>query len=116
MNFPSLGQGRHFTRRKAPWVQKEGASPHNMCANMWITTAGLEPILEKKLHIHLGEGPKIGQVWKKKPDDWLKVNKTLEELSYINDLATSFLCSSSLGGMPTHFFSGCVSLPGFYCN
>ena len=51
------------------------------------------------------KGPRIDQVWKKKPDIWLKVNKGLEELTHINDnpLLTS--------GVPTSFLSRCVSLP-----
>ena len=49
-------------------------------------------------------------MWKKKPDNWPKVNKEPEELPYINDLNASLLLSS-LGGMPTHFLSGCASVP-----
>ena len=36
----------------------------------------------------------------------LKEDKDLEELTYKNDLTTSFLCSSSLGGRPQPFFLG----------
>ena len=35
---------------------------------------------------HTGECPRVGQVRKKKPDKWPKVNKDPEELPYINDL------------------------------
>ena len=35
-----------------------------------------------------------------------KEDKDLEELPYINDLTTSFLCSSSLRRMPTSFSPG----------
>ena len=48
-----------------------------------------------------GEGLRVGQVWKKKPDHWLKVDKDPEELSYRKDLTTSLLHSSSPGRMPT---------------
>ena len=65
--------------------------------------------LGKKLHTHVGEGPRAGQVWKKKPDNWPEVNKDLEELPYINDLTDSLLCSSSLGG-DAHILSS----PGVY--
>ena len=105
------------TSRKAHWgVKKEGAPPHNMwCQGSpiglwdWIH-------LGKKLRMHVGEGPWAGQVWKKKPDNWSKVNKDPEELPYINDLTTHFLCSSSLGRTPTPLLSGCASLPCFGLN
>ena len=32
-----------------------------------------------------GERLRVGQVWKKKPDNWLKINKDPEELTYIHD-------------------------------
>ena len=35
---------------------------------------------------YVGEGPRGGRVWKKKPDNWPKVNKDPEELPYISDL------------------------------
>ena len=54
------------------------------------------------------------QVWKKKPGNWPKVNKDLEELPYINDLTTSLL-HSSLGGCP-HPFSLGASLSCFCLN
>ena len=57
--------------------------------------------LGKKLHTHIGEGPRAGQVRKKKPDNWPKVNKDPEELPYINDLTASLLSSSSIGRTPT---------------
>ena len=37
--------------------------------------SGLESILDKQLCTHVGEGPRAGQAWKKKPDNWPKVNK-----------------------------------------
>ena len=52
------------------------------------------------MHVQPGKGLRIGQVWKKKPDIWLKVNKGLEELTHINDLSSCLLCSSSLVGCP----------------
>ena len=48
-------------------------------------------------------------MWKKKPENWLKVNKDPEELPYINDLIASLLSSSSLGGQ-SHLFSVGVHL------
>ena len=41
--------------------------------------------LNKELCTHLGEGPRTSQVWIKKRENWPKVNKDLEELSYIVD-------------------------------
>ena len=61
--------------RKASWGPKrEHASPHNKCGN--VSTgfcSGIHP--SKKLCMHLGESPRISQVWKKKQDNQLKVNK-----------------------------------------
>ena len=60
---------------------------------------------------------RLGRVrWKKKPDNWPKVNKDLEELTYIRDLTASSLRPSSLGRTPTAFLSGCASLPCFCLN
>ena len=36
------------------------------------------------MHMHVGECPRTGQVWKEKWDNWTKVNKNLEDLRYIN--------------------------------
>ena len=46
------------------------------------------------------EGPKVGQVWGKKPE------KDPEELPYINDLMGSLWDSSSLGWELHPFFPG----------
>ena len=59
-----------------------------------------EIYLGKNLHTHGGEGPKAGQMWKKKPGNWLKVNKDLEELTlyeWFNLLSTVFLPGESQG-------------------
>ena len=45
-------------------------------------------------------------VWKKKPDNGLKVNQDPEELTYVNDLTASLLRSSSLWGCPHPFSLG----------
>ena len=39
-------------------------------------------------------------MWKKNPDNWPEGRQNPEELNYINDLSTSSLHSSSLGGCP----------------
>ena len=67
--------------------------------------------LGKKLHMYVGKGPRAGQVWKTIPDNWPRVNKDPNELSYINDLTSSLLCSSSLRGTPAPLLSWCVLLP-----
>ena len=54
--------------------------------------------------------PRADRVWRKKLDNWPKVNIDLEELPFINDLTASFPCSSSFRGMPTPFLSRCASL------
>ena len=52
----------------------------------------------------------MGQVWKKKPDNLLNVNKDPEELTYINDLTIFLLHSSSLrGNISTLSLRGCIS-------
>ena len=84
--------------RKVPWGSKRrGCHPiigdAKAPIGLW---AGIH--LGKKLRTHVGEGPRAGQVWKKKLGNWPKVNKDPEELPDINDLTTSLLHSSSLGG------------------
>ena len=56
------------------------------------------PILGKSCTLHVGEGPRTGQKWKKKLDSWPKVNKDPEEQPHINDLTTSSLSPSSIRG------------------
>jgi len=51
---------------------------------------------------HPGEGPRAGQVWKNKPDNWLKENKNQEELTYISDLTTSLLHYPHLFSLGVH--------------
>ena len=55
--------------------------------------------------MHVGEGPRVGQVWKKKPDIVQREETYPEELPYVKDLTASFLRSSSLEGKPTPFLS-----------
>ena len=87
--------------RKAPWGSKRRGHHPTVCdaKGIWARNH-----LGKKLLMYIEEGPRVGQVWKKKPDNWLKVNKDPEELTYINDLTSSLLRSSSLGGH-THTLS-----------
>ena len=40
--------------------------------------------------------------WIKRPNNWLKVNKDQGELTHIDHLTASLLCSFSLGGCPHH--------------
>ena len=75
---PSWGKGdMAHAHRGSLGVKKEGVPPHNR----WCHTppppkaSGLESILDKQLCTHVGEGPRAGQAWKKKPDNWPKVNK-----------------------------------------
>lgn len=58
------------------------------------------------LHKHMGEGPRVGQRWKKKPDNWLKVYKDPEELPCMDALTASLQGSSSLRGTPHPFPPG----------
>ena len=96
--FPILGARETLhMRRKAPWGSKRRGHHPIICdgrpTDLWAIIH-----LGKKLRTHVGEDPRAGQVWKKKPDNGPKVNKDLEELPYINDFTTSLLHSSSLGG------------------
>ena len=45
----------------------------------------------------------------KTQDNWLKVNKDLEELPYVSDLSDSLLCSFSLEGVHTLSLRACIS-------
>ena len=66
--------------------------------------------------IHLGEkirlkmeDPRTGWMWEKKQDNWLKVNKDLEQLPHVSDLSASLLCSSSLEDVHTLSLWACNS-------
>ena len=82
-------------RKSSLGLKREGTPPHNKCEHASIDLYG-GIHLRRKLHRHLWEGAWISQVWRKKQDNWPKVNKDLEGLSHISDLNTSRLCSSSL--------------------
>ena len=70
--------------------------------------------LGKELCMDVGDRPRAGHVWEKKPDNWPKVTKDWKELPHVNDLTTSLLGSSPLGGCP-HPFSPCVYLWPCFC-
>lgn len=70
--------------------------------------------LGKKLCMDVGDSPREGHVWEKKPDNWPKVTKDWKELPHVNDLTTSLLGSSPLGACP-HPFSPCVYLWPCFC-
>ena len=75
--------------RKALWGSKgEDTTPRYVMPRLPHKPLGWIPSW-KKLCTHVGEGPRAREVWKKKPDNWPKVNKSPEELPYINDLTTS---------------------------
>ena len=78
--------------RKAPWGSKgEDTIPRYVMPRLPHRPMGWTPSW-KKLCTHVAGGggcPRASQVWKKKPDNWAKVNKSREELPYINDLTTS---------------------------
>ena len=86
-------------RKKAPWRPKVGITPgHNDSCSSHST---LRSILAEQCVRTQGKGPRVGQVWKKESDIGLKVNKDLEELTYVNNLTASLPHSSSLRGTPT---------------
>ena len=53
----------------------------------------------KILHTHIGEGPRSGQVWVKKPNNLPKVNKDLTE------------CGPLEKGMASHFSILALRIP-----
>lgn len=57
-------------------------------------------------------GPRAGHVWKKKQDNWPKLNKDLEGLSYVNYL-TTLIAFLLIREDAQTLFSLCVSLPYF---
>ena len=63
--------------RKAPWRSKRrGCHPVIGEAKDPLTRLWTRIHLGEKLHVCFGEDPRAGQVWKKKPDNWPKVNKS----------------------------------------
>ena len=78
--------------RKAPWGS-EIAPLQNKCGRAPTDFYG-GTHHSKKTHTRVGESTTTRQVWKKKQDNWPKVNEHLEGLSYMRDLNhlfTSFL-------------------------
>ena len=77
--------------------------------------------LHFEIHLDLRRvcAPRVGQVWKKKPDNWLKVNKDPGKLTYVNDITTFLLCSSSLEEVSTlslwYVFLPCSCLNQTHC-
>ena len=85
--------------RKAPWGSKRRGHHPRIGDAKALHRTGLFPHLGKKLHMHVGEGPRAGQRWKKKLDSWPRVSKDPEEMPHINDLTTSSLSPSSIRGV-----------------
>ena len=99
--------------RKAPWGSKrEGVSPHNKCGHSPTGLCG-GIHLSKKLYTHVGVSLRTGQVWKKKQDNWPKVNKDLEELPYISDLNHLFTVLLLIRKGAYTLSLPCVFLPRF---
>lgn len=80
------GQRRCFTCAESLLGgQKGGGAIHIIYDTMRDPIKSWTEIyLGKNLHTHGGEGPKSRSDVEKKPGNWLKVNKDLEELTYIN--------------------------------
>ena len=116
-------------RKASGGSKREGVQPHVKCEHAPTGLYGGESILTKSCTCIPGRvlGP---QVWRKKQDNWPKVNKKLEGLSYLTALshfltallliqytyphsssgvyfclASNLLCSSSLGRPPIPFLS-----------
>ena len=64
-------------KKETPPNKKCGRAPTGLCGGIH---------LRKKLCMHFGEDPKTSQMWRKKQDNWPRINQDLEGLSYISDL------------------------------
>lgn len=75
------------------WGDWKGrAPPPSKCGHVSIgLCSGIH--LSNKLRRHLGKGLRTSQVWRKKQDNWLHVNKDLEGLSCTSDLNHTVLFS-----------------------
>ena len=95
--------------RKAPWGSKRGwqrsiigdvKPPIGLCTGIH---------LGEKIRLKMEKDPRTGWMWEKKQDNWLKVNKDLEELPHVSDLSASLLCSLSLEDVHTLSLWACIS-------
>ena len=97
---------------KAPQGQRRGHPPLvcNAKAAWHPLENGFQPriggLQSMVLHMPMGKGPGVSQAWKKKPDNWPKVNNDPEELPYMNALTASLQCSLLLRGTPHPFPPG----------
>jgi len=99
--------------RKAP-QRSRGKGQHPIIGVVKLPTGFHARIcLGKKRYVHILRRA-LGQVKCRKETRWLvKGKQTQNNYSYINDLTTSLLHSSSLGRMPTLTLSKCSFLSGF---
>lgn len=97
-------------RRKAPcgWVKSQGikriASPRSLHFEIHIGWG---------LCGHQGQGPRVGQVWRKKPNNWPEGRQRwgrTEVYKWLNRLLMGLLLTR---GCLYPFRSGCTSLPCF---
>ena len=80
--------------------------------NRWCQGLPHRPLGWNPCNMHSEKSLKSGQVWKKKPENWPKIIKDLEELPSIYDATISLLYSSSLGRTVTCLLPRCAAL---YC-
>ena len=90
-------------REGAPLYSKCGYTPTGLCSDIHPSN---------KLFVHVGEGPRTGQVWEKKWDNWSNGNKDPEGLSYISDLSHLFTVLFLIR-KDAHTLSECVALSSF---
>ena len=84
-------------------VKRERGATHDKCGHIPTSLCG-GIHLSKKLGTHVRECPRTGQLWEKKQDNWPKINKDPEKLSYVSDLNHLFT-ALLLGREDTHTLS-----------
>ena len=63
-------------RREAPWGQRSGDNSRPCGALLLPEAFTSRSILAQGCMPTPGEGPRVGQVWEKKPDNWLEGRQT----------------------------------------
>ena len=70
--------------------------------SLWVKSQGIKPGVNESCSsqktplwdAHPGEAPTVGQMWKRKPDNWPERRQRPRRIDLINDLTAPLLCSS----------------------
>ena len=84
MYFPSLGQRGHFIYAESLLGGQKGEGTTLQYGMLICDSIGLWAGIHhgEKLHTHVREGPRIGQVWKNKQINCLKVKRPKRTVLY----------------------------------